>query len=131
MKLFKRLSAALASAALMTPIMAISALAEEAASDAAKKGLTTKQIVTISILGGLLLVCAVLCIIFREKVKKFLRVYKSEAKKIVWMPWDQTKKSTLVVLVVLVICALAICLTDFGLSKGFLAFMNLFSKQGL
>ena len=70
----------------------------------------------------------ILGIKFREKIKKFLRVYKSESKKIVWLPWDQTKKSTLVVCVVLIVCAAVICLLDVGLSKGFLAFIGLFSK---
>lgn len=91
-----------------------------------KKGLSTNAIIWI-VVGGVVLVAAVvLCIVFREKVGKFFRVYKSEVKKIVWLPWDQTKKSTLVVLVILIICAAAICLVDLGLSKGFLAFLKLF-----
>ena len=92
------------------------------------KGLSTNAIIWI-VVGGVVLVAAVvLCIIFREKVGKFFRVYKSEIKKVVWLPWDQTKKSTLVVLVILIICATAICLVDLGLSKGFLAFLKLFQK---
>ena len=91
-----------------------------------KKGLSTNAIIWI-VVGGVVLVAAVvLCIVFREKVGKFFRVYKSEVKKIVWLPWDQTKKSTLVVLVILLISAAAICLIDLGLSKGFLAFLKLF-----
>ena len=94
--------------------------------ETAKKGLSTNAIIWI-VVGGVVLVAAVvLCIIFREKVGKFFRVYKSEIKKVVWLPWDQTKKSTLVVLVILIICAAAICLVDLGLSKGFLAFLKLF-----
>ena len=109
--------------------------AEETAEDIATttaatetKGLSTNAIIWI-VVGGVVLVAAVvLCIIFREKVGKFLRVYKSEIKKVVWLPWDQTKKSTLVVLVILIICATAIALVDLGLSKGFLAFLKLFQK---
>lgn len=99
----------------------------EAAADAtASKGLSTGTIVSI-VVGGVLVVAAVvLGIIFREKVKKFLRVYKSEIKKIVWLPWNQTRKSTVAVLIILVICAVVICLLDFGLSKGFLEFYKLF-----
>ena len=98
------------------------------AAEEESKGLSTNAIVWI-VLGGVVLVAAVvLCIIFREKVGKFFRVYKSEIKKIVWLPWDQTKKSTLVVLVILIICAAAICLVDLGLSKGFLGFLKLFQK---
>ena len=87
---------------------------------------STEKIVLLAIFGVILVAAIVLCIIFREKVGKFLRVYKSESKKIVWLSWDQTKKSTLVVLVVLVACAVAICLIDLGLSQGFIAFINLF-----
>ena len=99
------------------------------ADDAAKsKGLSTTAIVWI-VVGGVVVVAAVvLCVVFREKVGKFFRVYKSEIKKIVWLPWNQTCKSTLVVLVILIICAAAICLVDLGLSKGFLAFLNLFNS---
>ncbi len=86
----------------------------------------TETIILVAIFGVILVAAVVLCIIFREKVGKFLRVYKSESKKIVWLTWNQTKKSTLVVLVVLVVCAVAICLIDLGLSRGFIAFINLF-----
>jgi preprotein translocase SecE subunit len=75
-----------------------------------------------------LAVAVVLCIKFWDKIKKFLRVYKSEAGKIVWLPWSQTKKSTLVVLVLLVAFAVAIALIDLGLSEAFLAFIGLFQK---
>ena len=51
----------------------------------------------------------VLCIVFRKKLAKLLRVYKSEVKKIVWLPWPQTKKSTLVVLITMLVSAAAIC----------------------
>ena len=91
-----------------------------------KKGMSTGTIVTLIVVGVLVVVGAVLGIKFREKIAKFLRVYKSESKKIVWLPWNQTKKSTLVVLIVLVICALAICLLDFVLGQGYLAFLKLF-----
>lgn len=94
----------------------------------AKKGLEPTAIVFICIGGVLVVAGVVLGIKYREKVCKFLRVYKSEAKKVVWLSWDQTKKSTLVVLVVLVIAGAVICLVDLGLSKGLLAFLGLFGK---
>ena len=90
------------------------------------KKMDVPTIVGLIVLGVILVVGAILCIRFREKVGKFLRVYKSECNKIVWLPWDQTKKSSFVVIVVLIVCALAICLLDFALSKGILAFINLF-----
>ena len=77
------------------------------------------------IIGVLALVAAVvLCIVFRKKLAKLLRVYRSETKKIVWLPWPQTKKSTILVWVVLIISALVICLLDLGLGKGFQAILG-------
>ena len=91
-----------------------------------KKGLSTQTIVWLIVAAAVVVIGAVLGIKFREKIGKFLRVYKSESKKIVWLPWDQTKKNTLIVIAVLLICAIAICLIDYALSKGILAFINLF-----
>ena len=89
-------------------------------------GLTTGEMIGLIISGVVLLVLVVLGIKFREKVAKFFRVYKSESKKIVWLPWNQTLKSTYVVLVVMVICAVVICALDIGLNTGFRAFIDLF-----
>ena len=88
--------------------------------------MTTGQIIGVVIAAVVLVIAVVLCIRFRENIKKFLRVYKSELKKVVWLPWDQTRKSTLVVLVVMAVFAVAISLLDWGLSEGFLAFVDLF-----
>lgn len=71
-----------------------------------------------------LIAAVVLCIVFRKKLAKLLRVYKSEVKKIVWFPWAQTKKSTLLVWVILIISALVICLLDLGLGRGLVAILN-------
>ncbi len=89
-------------------------------------GLSTGEMIGLIISGVVLLVLVVLGIKFREKVAKFFRVYKSESKKIVWLPWNQTLKSTYVVLVVMVICAVVICALDIGLNTGFRAFIDLF-----
>ena len=67
-----------------------------------------------------------LCFKFREKLGKFFRVYKSEAKKVVWLPWNQTWKSSYVVAIVLVVCAVVICVLDYLLMNGFDAFVKLF-----
>lgn len=71
-----------------------------------------------------LIAAVVLCIVFRKKLAKLFRVYKSEVKKIVWFPWAQTKKSTLLVWVILIISALVICLLDLGLGRGLVAILN-------
>ena len=96
------------------------------------KGLSTAAIVWIVIGGVVVVAGVVLGIKYREKIAKTLRVYKSEFKKVSWLSWKDTKKSSLVVLGVLVACALVICLLDLGLSKGLLelvqALRKLFTK---
>ncbi|MBQ7347148.1 MAG: preprotein translocase subunit SecE [Clostridia bacterium] len=124
--LLKKWVAVLCAALLTISLFAIPAFATTPEEDADAFKLSTGAIVGIIIGVVVLAVAVVLCIKFREKIKKFLRVYKSEVKKIVWLPWDQTRKSTWVVLVVLFICAAVICLLDFGLGHGILAFINLF-----
>ena len=88
------------------------------------KGLSTAAIVWIVIGGVLVVAGVVLGIKYRDKIVKALRVYKSEFKKVSWLSWKDTKKSSLVVLGVLVACALVICLLDLGLSKGLLAMIQ-------
>ena len=117
-------------ACLVTVILAISlfAIPAFAADETTKKETfwTVGNIVALSIAAAIVIAAVVLCIIFREKVQKFLRVYKSEVQKITWLSWTQTLKSSYVVVVLLGICAAAICLLDIGLFKGFDAFINLF-----
>ena len=118
MKLLNKWMQAMSAMLLTASLFAIPAFAAEAEDKADK--FPTWAIW--AIVGGVVVIAAVvLAIIFREKIGKFLRVYKSEWKKIVWLPWDQTKKSTLVVLVVLIVCATVICLLDLGLFKGITA----------
>ena len=98
--------------------------AEETTTTADSNGLSTAAIVWIVIGGVLVVAGVVLGIKYREKIAKALRVYKSEFKKVSWLSWKDTKKSSLVVLVVLAACALVICLLDLGLSKGLLAMIQ-------
>ncbi|MBR3894222.1 MAG: preprotein translocase subunit SecE [Clostridia bacterium] len=124
--LLKKWAAVLGTLLATMSLFAIPAFASEAAETAKKKGLTVGAYIGIGVAVVVLVVAVVLCIKFREKIGKFFRTYKSESKKISWLSWEQTKKSTWVVLVVLVICAAAICLLDFGLGHGILAFIELF-----
>ena len=123
--LFKKWTAALVAVLMMISLFAIPAFAAEEAAEEGK-GINTGLIIGLIVGAVVLAIAVVLCIKFREKIKKSLRVYKSEAKKIVWLPWDQTKKNTIVVIIVLVICAAAICLLDYVLYKGIFAFIDLF-----
>ena len=88
---------------------------EEATAD---EGFTTSDLVLLIIFGVAVIVCAILCIIKREKVGKFLRGLKSEFKKIVWSPWNQVKKNVIVVIVVVIVLAVVIGLLDFLFGHG-------------
>ena len=125
--LFKNWTAALVAVLMMVSLFAIPAFAAEEAAEEGN-GINTGLIIGLIVGAVVLAIVVILCIKFREKLGKFFRVYKSEAKKIVWLPWNQTKKSTLVVLVVLIIFAGAICLIDLALSRSFLKFVELFGK---
>ena len=123
----RRTLSALCALLMMISLFAIPAFAAEA-EEAEKTGLSTAAIIWI-VIGGVILVAAiVLGIKFREQIGKALVVYKSEFKKVSWLSWKDTKKSSLVVLVVLVACAVVICLLDLGLFEGFMAMINAFGK---
>ena len=83
-------------------------------------------IVSLSILGVIVIVVALFCIIKREKVGKFLRSIKSESKKVVWLPWNQVRKSTIVVIIVVVAVAIVIGVLDAAFASGIGALSGLF-----
>ena len=123
--LFNRTLALVCAVLMMISLFALPAFAHEGHDHEGEKvveeqGLSTAAIVWIVIGGVLVVAGVVLGIKYREKIAKALRVYKSEFKKVSWLSWKDTKKSSLVVLVVLAACALVICLLDLGLSKGLL-----------
>ena len=123
--LFNRTLALVCAVLMMISLFALPAFADE---DHAGHDHTTNpliQIIPWAALGGVVVIgIAVLLIKCPEKIAKGLRVYKSEFKKVSWLSWKETKKSSLVVLGVLVACALVICLLDLGLYKGLLAMIQ-------
>ena len=127
--LFNRTLALVCAVLMMISLFALPAFAHEGHDHEGEEvveeqGLSTAAIVWIVIGGVLVVAGVVLGIKYREKIAKALRVYKSEFKKVSWLSWKDTKKSSLVVLGVLVACALVICLLDLGLYKGLLAMIQ-------
>ena len=127
--LFNRAIALVCAVLMMISLFALPAFAHEGedhdhAEEAVQEGLSTAAIVWIVIGGVLVVAGVVLGIKYREKIAKALRVYKSEFKKVSWLSWKDTKKSSLVVLGVLAACALVICLLDLGLYNGLLALIQ-------
>jgi preprotein translocase subunit SecE len=98
-----------------------------AGTDAAAKDLTG-MIISLSILGVIVIAVTLFCIIKREKVGKFFRSLKSETKKVVWLPWNQVRKNSIVVIIVVVIVAVVIGVLDFAFSQGIITLGTLFKK---
>ena len=88
----------------------------------------TGTIISLSILGVIVVVIAIICIIKREKVGKFFRSLKSETKKVVWLPWNQVRKNSIVVIIIVVIVSVVIGLLDFAFSQGIINLGTLFNK---
>ena len=122
--LFNRTLALVCAVLMMISLFALPAFAE-----GTQEGHDHNSTIAIGwiIVGGILVIAAGVVFgvkKYREKVIKSMRVYKSEFKKVSWLSWNDTKKSSLVVLGVLVTCAIVICLLDLGLSKGLLAMIR-------
>ena len=88
----------------------------------------TGTIISLSILGVIVVIIAIFCIIKREKVGKFFRSLKSETKKVVWLPWNQVRKNSIVVIIIVVIISVVIGLLDFAFSQGIINLGALFNK---
>ena len=91
-----------------------------------EKKLSTFFWVSIGIFGAAIVAGVIVGIIKREKLKVWWKSYKSELKKVVWMPWPQVRKNSIVVIVVVVALAAVIGLLDFAFSKGIIALGSLF-----
>ena len=61
-----------------------------------------------------------------SRIKSWMRSVKSEVKKISWSPWTDVRKNTLVVVVVIVVCAIALTIVDYVFAQGITALGNLF-----
>ena len=83
-----------------------------------KEGLGLGFWISLGIFGALIIAGVILAIIKREAVGKWWKSYKSELKKIVWYPWNDVRKGTIVVVVVVVGLAAVIGLLDFAFFKG-------------
>ena len=90
------------------------------------KILSIGEMIVLGIMLAILIAVVVLGIKKRAKVNSVIREYESEVKRITWFSWKDTKKSTVVVLIALVVFAAVISLLDLGLARGLLAFMGLF-----
>ncbi len=98
-----------------------------AADAAAKRTKLIETIVSLCIVGVTAIIVAIFCVIKREKVAKFFRALKSEMKKIVWLPWKQVRKNTIVVIIAVIIIAIIIGVLDLAFSNGINILHDLFN----
>ncbi len=61
-----------------------------------------------------------------SRIAAFGRSLKSEVKKISWSPWTEVRKNTLVVVVVIAICAVALAIVDYVFLQGITALGKIF-----
>ena len=62
-----------------------------------------------------------------NRIAKFFRDYKSELKKITWNPFKSTKSSTILVVSLVVVLAVALAVLDWGSSAGVFGLRDLFN----
>lgn len=90
------------------------------------KGLTLGDIISLSILAVVIILVVIYSLTHKEKVGKLWRGLKSEFKKIVWTPWNQVRKNTVVVLIVIIAAAIVIGVLDLLFSRGILTLGKIF-----
>ena len=85
-----------------------------------KKGIGTGTIVFLAIIAVIIVVLVVLWFVkpsFRERIKRLVREYKSELKKVVWSSKADVISNTKLVVVIIVIVAVIVGLLDYGLGS--------------
>ncbi len=78
----------------------------------------TGLIITLSVIAVIVVVATIVAIKKREKLAAFFRSVKSEMKKIVWSPKDQTRKNFWVVMIICIAVTILIGILDFVFGKG-------------
>ena len=121
-KMNKRsLIALLVSLALVLSFFTVGVFAHEGHEEEAAAGIDTGLIITLSVIAVIVVVAVILGIKNRAKLAAFFRSVKSEMKKIVWSPKDQTRKNFLVVIIICVAVIILIGILDFTFNKGIAA----------
>ncbi len=96
--------------------------------DEKSSGVNWDLIITLSVIGLAVIVFFIFFFAnkkFNARVKKFFKEISSELKKVVWSPWRDVKKNTVIVLVVSLGAALLIFILDMLFSKGLAALTTL------
>ena len=100
----------LVSCLILSTFLCLGVSAADGSEDAT--GLETGELVSLIIAGVVLVLVIVLCIVKRKKLAESLRAYRREMKNVTWFPWKQVWRSTVFVLVAILVTALVIGLLD-------------------
>ncbi len=117
MKARKMLALFLVCCLVLSTFLCFSVAAADGA-DAAKEGISTFALVSLIIGGVVLVLVAVLCIVKRQKLAESLRAYKRELKNVTWFSWKNVVRSTVFVIVAIVVVAAVIGLLDYAFFQG-------------
>ena len=101
------------------------------AADAAEgesEGISTFALVSIIVGGVVLVAVAVLCIVKRKKLVEALRAYKRELKNVTWFSWKNVVRSTIFVIVAILVVAAVIGILDFAFFQGQRMLVKWFGK---
>jgi len=117
MKAKKSLVLFLVSCLVLCAFFCLGVAAEDGA-DAAKEGISTFALVSIIVGGVVLALVVVLCIVKRKKLAESLRAYRRELKNVTWFSWKNVWRSTVFVIVAIVVVAAVIGLLDYAFFQG-------------
>ena len=117
MKAKRSLALFLVSCLILCAFFCVGVSAADAA-EAEGEGISPFALVSIIIGGVALVVAVVLCIVKREKLAESLRAYKRELKNVTWFSWKNVVRSTVFVLVAILVLATVIGIIDFSFFQG-------------
>ncbi len=80
--------------------------------------ISTFALVSLIVGGVVLVLVVVLCIVKRAKLAESLRAYKRELKNVTWFSWKNVVRSTVFVIVSIVVVALVIGVLDYAFFQG-------------
>ena len=117
MKAKKSLALFLVSCLVLCAFFCLGVAADDGAG-AEEGGISTLALVSLIVGGVVLVAVVVLCIVKREKLIESLRAYKRELKNVTWFSWKNVVRSTVFVIVSVLVVALVIGLLDYAFFQG-------------
>ena len=117
MKAKKSLALFLVSWLVLCAFFCLGVAADDGAA-AEEGGISTLAVVSLIVGGVVLVAVVVLCIVKREKLIESLRAYKRELKNVTWFSWKNVVRSTVFVIVSVLVVALVIGLLDYAFFQG-------------